>query len=848
MSNFLNKIPVSPITSFGNPSIPNNAVFGTNFSVLSTGGYMEVYSITDLDFVIPSGSTGLIEYSANTIPIQFDKGTGSAFSFDVITLNSDNISSGRRKIGMLVYVIEEKQVYQHIIDNYETLWNAATGATGPGGPTVVISNFGTTVKNNTVAGQNFIDAWLNSDVTGANPRWVKYYGTNLAVTGGTYDVLTNTINLVNITGGTIPISGFSNGTISAFTYNDNNVLTITDTLGVTFNVTIDVMSGLTVNGIISATTISGGTFYGDGSNLIGTKDTYVTGGTYSSGTTIFTNNTGGTFNVTGYTYLTPSLQEVINVNKVADRVEFTYPVFSGQSFIYDGVRSVYLTKVISANTTSGIYIYGNFSGYGTSNSSDIVKITSGGTIDTSFSGGTGFNNYPFTSVDMIQTSTGKLYLGGFFTTYNGVTNNYIIKLNPDGTKDTSFSAGTGFNDYTTCLGLTSDEKLFVGGRYTSYQGVASSKFIKLNSDGTKDTSFNIGSGFNSVVTDVLVLTGDSLFATGYFSTYNGSSAPRIVKLTSGGTIDTSFSGGTGFVLNTVDSPIQMFKTSDNKLLVYGWFSSYNGTSANRIIRLNFDGTVDTSFNSGTGFNDNVNNGQLMLDGRYLITGVFTSYNGINSNRTIILNSDGSVYKTFSVGVYSFELPDGRIIGESYELDDYYRKLAEIIDTYPVIDKKLTFSETTGKAEYKIGGLDSTSSQELLPKRLIQQLISSGSSTSLTGATFSNNYLALKNNSGTTLSVLIDNFTGLTVNGGLTAYTLNATTSILPTQDITVNIGTPLKRFREVNTYSGITSIWSATTIIYSPTLDLGLDSLGNSRILTADSSILNSDILLGGNY
>lgn len=847
MSNFLNKIPVSPLTVLGNPSVPNNAIFGTNFSILSTGGYMEVYSITDLDFVIPIGSTGLIEYSANTIPIQFNKGTGSAFSFDVITLNSDNISSGRRKIGMLVYVIEEKQVYQYRIDNYDTLWSAATGATGPGGPTVVISNFGTTVKNNTTEGQNFIDAWLNSDVIGVNPRWVKYYGTNLAVTGGTYSASNNTLTLTNITGGTIPITGFSDATISSFTYNNNNTLTITDTSGGTFNVTIDVMSGLTVNGTISATTISGGTFYGDGSNLIGTKDTYVTGGTYSSGTTIFTNNTGGTFNVTGYTYLTPSLQEVINVNKVADRVEFTYSVFSGQSFGYDSFAGIYLLNVLSANTTPGIYLYGNFTGYGTSNAADIVKINSNGTVDTSFSAGTGFNNYPFTSTDMVQTSTGKLYLAGYFTSYNGITNNYIIKLNPDGTRDTSFSAGTGFNDYTTCLGLTSDDKLFVGGRYTSYQGVGSSRFIKLNSDGTKDTSFNIGSGFNNIPTDVLVLSGDSLFVTGYFSTYNGSSAPRIVKLTSGGTVDTSFSAGTGF--NTVGfEPNQMIKTPDNKLVVYGYFTAYNGVTANRIIKLNFDGTVDTSFNSGSGFNNYISNGQLMLDGRYLFTGNFTSYNGIATNKSVILNSDGSLYKSFSVSLNSFQLPDGRMIGVNYEIGDDYRKLCEIIDTYPVLNKKLTFSELTGKAEYKIGGLDSTSSQELLPKRLIQQLITNGSSSSLTGATFSNNYLSLKNNSGATLSVLIDNFTGLTVNGGLTATTLNAVTSILPTSDITVNIGTPTKRFREVNTYSGVSTLWSATTIIYSPSLDLGLDSLGNSRIITADSSIINYDILLGGNY
>ena len=52
-----------------------------------------------------------------------------------------------------------------------------------------------------------------------------------------------------------------------------------------------------VNGSLTATT-----FYGDGSNLTGISgvDTYVTGGTYTSGTAVFTNNTGGTFNVTGF--------------------------------------------------------------------------------------------------------------------------------------------------------------------------------------------------------------------------------------------------------------------------------------------------------------------------------------------------------------------------------------------------------------------------------------------------------------------------------------------------------------------------------------------------------------------
>jgi hypothetical protein len=127
---------------------------------------MEVYSLSGLTYTIPPVTTGIIEFSGNSIPIQFTKGSGSVFSPDVLTLNSDNISSGRRKLGMLVYVYETKKIYQYSIDNYDTLWNNATGATGPGGATVVISDYGTTVKNNSVAGINLINAWTASTISG----------------------------------------------------------------------------------------------------------------------------------------------------------------------------------------------------------------------------------------------------------------------------------------------------------------------------------------------------------------------------------------------------------------------------------------------------------------------------------------------------------------------------------------------------------------------------------------------------------------------------------------------------------------------------------------------------------
>ena len=81
--------------------------------------------------------------------------------------------------------------------------------------------------------------------------------------------------------------------------------------------------------------------------------------------------------------------------------------------------------------------------------------------------------------------------------------------------------------------------------------------------------------------------------------------------------------------------------SDGKIIAVGEFTSYNGTSINRIIRLNTDGSIDTSFNVGTGLNDSawvVNN---QVSDYILAGGSFTSYNGTSANRIIQLNMDGS---------------------------------------------------------------------------------------------------------------------------------------------------------------------------------------------------------------
>lgn len=103
-----------------------------------------------------------------------------------------------------------------------------------------------------------------------------YYLQSLGVSGVTYSA--NTLTITNPTGGTksVTISADTNTFITGSSYNNTtNTIELTDNNNTSFDVYIDGFSGMTVNGTLSATTISGGTLYGDGSNLTGIGDGYT---------------------------------------------------------------------------------------------------------------------------------------------------------------------------------------------------------------------------------------------------------------------------------------------------------------------------------------------------------------------------------------------------------------------------------------------------------------------------------------------------------------------------------------------------------------------------------------------
>jgi uncharacterized delta-60 repeat protein len=303
-------------------------------------------------------------------------------------------------------------------------------------------------------------------------------------------------------------------------------------------------------------------------------------------------------------------------------------------------------------------------------------VTSGGApgvVENSFYNPTGFNGVVS---EIREQLDGKILVGGYFTDYNGTSARRIIRLNSDGSVDNSFIYGNGFNSSVSSIAVQTDGKLLVGGSFSDYNGMNAEGIIRLNSDGSVDSSFVYGSGFDASIDIIKIQTDGNILVGGQFSYYDGTPANSIIRLNTDGSVDTSFVYGSGFDCGANPHIIsEITIQSDNKILMGGQFTSYNGTVAAGVIRLNADGTIDTSFVTGTGILGSVFTIAVQSDTKILIGGGFMDYDGTPAVSIIRVNNDGSIDPSFVYGT-AFSYPyissiaiqtDGKIIaGGSYQ--------------------------------------------------------------------------------------------------------------------------------------------------------------------------------------
>lgn len=254
---------------------------------------------------------------------------------------------------------------------------------------------------------------------------------------------------------------------------------------------------------------------------------------------------------------------------------------------------------------------------------------------------------------------GIIFTGAIFTVLLLIS---VIPVYSQGV-DTSYAPVPGpGTPVIKALALQSDGKAIIAGSFQTINAAASPTIARLNTDGTLDTSFSPGTGFNGNVTKLLVQSDGKILVLGTFTTYNSTARAGIARLNSDGSLDTSFTP-------TISNVKNMALLPGDNILLLGTTIFVDSVARTGLARMNTDGTLDTSFLVLLGDPD-MHDCVVHPDGRITAVGSFNGLNGNNSRiNSVRLMPDGSVDPTFQgLGVQVFHRlalqPDGKYITAS----------------------------------------------------------------------------------------------------------------------------------------------------------------------------------------
>ena len=280
----------------------------------------------------------------------------------------------------------------------------------------------------------------------------------------------------------------------------------------------------------------------------------------------------------------------------------------------------------------------------------LKKTNEDGTPNTSFNNNS--SNFPTSAIYAIGITSNIIIIGGAFLA------DRLKALNLDGTSATSFNTnlGTGFNGNIVKIKIQSDNKILVGGSFTSFNNNTRNRLVRLESDGLEDGTFytNLGAGFNGAVNSIVIQSDNKILVGGAFSFFNNNQRKGIVRLNSDGTEDTSFYTNLVAGFNGQVNVIRL--QSSGKILVGGSFTLLNGNTRNRLVKLNEDGTEDVAFytNLDGGFNNIVSTLGIFSNDKILVGGYFNiDFNGTDIDSIIRLNSNGTQDQTTPCSGFSF---------------------------------------------------------------------------------------------------------------------------------------------------------------------------------------------------
>ena len=298
----------------------------------------------------------------------------------------------------------------------------------------------------------------------------------------------------------------------------------------------------------------------------------------------------------------------------------------------------------------------------------------------------------------------------------------VYRRNADGTVDTSFTPSVlSYAANVAGLSVTSSGSICVWGSFSSLDNVPMNGIARLKSDGTVDTTFQSGLANHVGVTRfVQEAAGTVLLSTDSTQVQTvGGAGTTLIRLNADGSLSKTFQSPAfqenALVVIGRGNGAGLMETPDQKILVWGNFNGINQTPVPGYAELNSDGSIDTSFVANATISGIIANIALQPDGKLVIGGQLSRSDLAYTVPLVRLNSDGSLDTSFDLVpenqvTYSRYLPTAAgASGDDNALLGFYDAVSFLIQPDGKILTCLVYvtPSTQGGGTISIGHLGST---------------------------------------------------------------------------------------------------------------------------------------------
>ncbi|MBS1642261.1 MAG: hypothetical protein JST94_03195 [Bacteroidetes bacterium] len=318
----------------------------------------------------------------------------------------------------------------------------------------------------------------------------------------------------------------------------------------------------------------------------------------------------------------------------------------------EGVLINSIVKKIVVQPDNKIILIGNIDRYNTTPLNNIVRLGENGWIDKKFNPGQGFTSWNKDDLyDALVDKEGNIYVAGGFKQFNNTTRCGFLRLHPDGSLDKEHVATNIFEGVVVnCLLLKADESIIAGGNFTRLNNYARNSIAAIDKDGLIIPHlFNVITGFDGTVQKIIPYTNNTFLAAGNFRVYNSRYVNGMICIDGNGKWSNKFLFP--FYLYKISKITDIKIQSDGKILVAGDLINIKDNHNYGLIRLQADGKPDEQFYTGGGFT--TDNGYayptsiaLQKDNKIIVGGTFTKYDGVAVNGIIRLNENGTIDNSF----------------------------------------------------------------------------------------------------------------------------------------------------------------------------------------------------------